>query len=185
MSSTTTTGVRVSRSHLLYAAKKSIRHPAGAARIATMRLKQNSLPTALLGLSGNPTLPSARKHRDSLALANNLVAGWPCRKSLERRIDEGCALAFSALPFTLLAAVFDLQWIGWPDYRKAEYEASRGLFRFTVVIEGVEVEFISTWNIGEFQDLHNQLTDGTLSQSDPLGQRLNGYGAVVTYDPNT
>lgn len=120
-----------------------------------------------------------------MALANNLVAGWPCRKAQERRIDEGCALAFSALPFTLLAAVFDLQWLGWPDYRKAAYEAERGLFRFTVIVEGVEIEFISTTQINEFAELHQAIENGDISQSQPLCERLNGYGVRIQYDPNT
>lgn len=116
---------------------------------------------------------------------SNLAWGWPCRPALERRIDEGCALAFSALPYTLLAAAFDVQWLGRPDWRKAAYEASRGLFRFEVTIEGVPVEFISTTQIDAFTDLHARIVEGELSQGQPLCARLNGYGARITYDPNT
>lgn len=116
---------------------------------------------------------------------SNLVAGWPCRPALERRVDEGCAFAFHALPFTLLAAAFDLQWLGRPDWRKAAYEASRGLFRFTAVVEGVEVEFISTTQIDAFSGLYRAIEDEVISQSDPLCKRLNGYGVRITYEPNT
>lgn len=98
------------------------------------------------------------------------------------RMANGTVVPSLTVPVALVTADFVANEPSYPETRQTAWERGYDVFKFTAVIDELEIEFYNVDKQWMF-DLYQALLDGTVSVEDDYGPPLNFKSSPVPLEP--